>query len=370
MTGEAAFAPRTPLARLIAAEIVRDGPMTVARYMARCLADPEHGYYRHATAIGSDGDFITAPEISQVFGEIIGLWAAVVWQQMGAPERVRLIEAGPGRGTMMRDMLRAAQLVPAFRSAADVVLVEGHPQLRATQMRTLGDAGLEVRHLAALDRMAELEQLPTILVANEFLDALPAEQAVLTEEGWRLRVVALDPDGALTFGSGEAIGLPPWFRALKARVGDIVTLTDAGPLIGSLQGVPMLAALLIDYGQESARIGDTLQAVRAHAFEHPLASPGVADLSAAVDFTTVARAAREHNGLAVDGPVTQAEFLGALGIVERTSRLMAADPAQAATLEAALARLIFPGGMGGRFKVVGLRSPALSALPGLTRLSV
>lgn len=368
MSGPDAAQGQTPLARRLAAEILADGPIPVAAYMARCLGDPEHGYYRHATAIGPDGDFITAPEISQMFGEIVGLWAAVVWQQMGRPARVHLVELGPGRGTMMRDMLRAARLAPEFLAAAEVTLVESHPRLRETQRATLGGAGKSMRQLETLGALAALagkDGAPAIIVANELIDALPAEQAVLTGVGWRRRTVGIDAEGGLAFGHGEAIALPAEFSSLAAREGDIVTLTDPTPIIGALQGWPAVAALLIDYGQEMPAIGDTLQAVRAHAIEHPLASPGEADLSCSVDFATVARAGARIAGLAADGPVTQAEFLGALGIVERASRLMAANPCDGAAIEAEVARLLSPSGMGGRFKALGLRSAGLPPLPGL-----
>lgn len=367
MTGASGSRQATALARRLADEIGRSGPIPIAAYMARCLGDAEHGYYRTARAIGRDGDFITAPEISQVFGELIGLWSAVVWQQIGSPGSVHLIELGPGRGTMMRDMLRAARLVPAFLAAARVSLVESHPHLRQTQAAALAECGKVIRHLGAIDELAALaasEPMPAIIVANEFIDALAVEQAVLTEAGWRRRGVGLDGEGGLDFIALEAIELPCAFASLAVRAGDVVTLTNGAAAVSALSGWPLVAALVIDYGQSTPQIGDTLQAVRAHAFENPLASPGQADLSASVDFSALTEAARRQD-LASDGPVTQAELLGRLGIIERTSRLMAANPRDAAALEAGVTRLLAPGGMGGRFKALGLRTASLPRLPGL-----
>ncbi len=354
----------TPLLSALADRIARDGPISVRAYMDACLNDPEHGYYRTRRAIGAKEDFVTAPEISQVFGELIGLWAAVVWQQMGSPARTRLVELGPGRGTLMADALRAGRKVPGFLSAAEVVLVEPNSALQPVQRKALADARVRwVSDFAALEDVAECA---TIVIANEVLDVLPIAQLQRTDNGWIERGVGVNDAGRLVFGIA-AHGITAPLDARDARLGDIVELRNTAEITGKLRQLANtgpLAALFIDYGYEAPAIGDTLQAVRAQRYEDPLASPGVADLTAHVDFSAFAADVRAQ-GLAVDGPMPQATFLGALGIVERTSHLMAANPATAAALEAATARLTAPTGMGTLFKAIGVRSNGLPSLPGL-----
>jgi SAM-dependent MidA family methyltransferase len=378
MTGGTGGAQRdTPLRRIFKARIARDGPMPVAEYVSTCLADPEHGYYRRQTAIGRSGDFITAPEISQIFGELIGLWSVIVWQQMGSPERFHLIELGPGRGTLMRDALRSAKVMPAFLAAAQPVLVDINDAFVALQRDTLRDIAPGALWVRTLDDVSL--SAPAVVIANEFLDTFPLHQAVMTDDGLRTRVIGLDAAGELCFSTGPAA--PETVAAEITRThqalapGDIIGLHDFGSLLAPLSmrlSAAPLAALFIDYGHVASAPGDTLQAVRRHTAEHPLQSPGEADLTAHVDFEVLSRAfsslqTPDGRVLAgVDGPVTQAEFLGALGIVERASRLMAANPHRAAEIEAAVARLIAPTGMGSRFKAIGLRSASLAALPGLS----
>lgn len=354
----------TPLALKLAQVIRASGPLPVADYMRACLLDPEHGYYIKRQPIGSSGDFITAPEISQVFGELIGLWCAVVWQQMGAPSRIDLVELGPGRATLMADALRALARVPAFLAAARVKLVEINPVLRRLQASSLHDAGAAV--CWHTDLAEALDGCPAIVIGNEFLDALPVSQIVLTDTGWRQRVVDFDASGRLVFAAGQlASGEGLASRWPDAEIGDIVEMGQPTPLITeTLPSLPAAVALFIDYGHTSRSIGDTLQAVREHRQEHPLTSPGEADLTTHVDFDLLSTRARAA-GLVVDGPVTQTEFLGSLGIAERASRLMAANPSIAHEIEAGIARLISPYGMGSRFKAIGLRSPSLPSLPGL-----
>jgi SAM-dependent MidA family methyltransferase len=352
----------TPLAQTLEAQIERSGPMSLAQYMRACLWHEQHGYYATRTPVGAAGDFITAPEISQVFGELIGLWAAVVWQQMGAPPRFTLAEAGPGRGTMMRDALRAADRVPGWRDAARIVLVEKSPALRAAQCETLS---------AHADRIAwsatgEGLDPPLILLANEFLDCLPVEQAVKTVRGWELRCVTVDAAGTLAFGFDPRLGTVDSLAApFRDAPPDSVLefAPDAmPPWLGDAARRGPVAGLFIDYGHAATGLGETLQAVRRHRHEHVLTSPGEADLSAHVDFAAFAAAAR-NAGLAVDGPVTQAEFLGRLGIMERAARLMSANPSKANDIETGVARLMNPQGMGTRFKVLGMRSPSAPILP-------
>lgn len=355
----------TPLARALAARIARDGPISVRAYMDACLNDPEHGYYRTRRAIGAKEDFVTAPEISQVFGELIGLWAAVVWQQMGAPERLRLVELGPGRGTLMRDALRAVRKVPAFLNAMEVVLVEPNGALQAIQRKALTATDVPVRWVRDFAAVSELAGGATIVIANEVLDVLPITQLQRTESGWVERGVGISDAGRLIFGvTANVVPLPQ--QASAAQPGEIIEQRSTSEITAELRRLAdagPLAALFIDYGYERPAVGDTLQAVRAQRYEDPLASPGVADLTAHVDFTAFAADARAQ-GLTADGPVAQAAFLGALGIVERTSRLMAANPAAAPALEAATARLTAPTGMGTLFKAIGVRSPGLPSLPG------
>jgi NADH dehydrogenase [ubiquinone] 1 alpha subcomplex assembly factor 7 len=354
----------TPLALALEARIARDGPIPVADYMAACLGDETHGYYRTRQAIGTHGDFVTAPEISQVFGELIGLWACVVWHQMESPSRFQLVEIGPGRGTMMADALRAARRMPGFVEAAEIAVVEPSPVLADAQRVTLASSRAVVRWLPDI---AGLSPSPTILVANEMLDVLPVVQLVCQEGGWRERVVRLDASGRLDFGLAETQwgGALPDF-ANQAKNGDILELRDLAPVTRAAarlaSGGPF-AGLFIDYGHEASGFGETFQAVRRHRAEHPLTSPGEADLTTQVDFAA-ASAAFRATGLAVEQLVTQAEFLGALGIAERASRLMAANPSRAAEIELGIARLMAPQGMGTRFKALGVRSPGMAALPG------
>ena len=360
------LAQPTPLARILMDRIAREGPITVREYMDLCLHHPEHGYYRTRTAIGAAEDFITAPEISQVFGELIGLWAAVVWQQMGSPARVRLVELGPGRGTLMRDALRAALAVPAFRGALEAMLIEPNATLQAVQRATLGGVDVPVRWCAGLEALVDHHPAaPTIVIANEILDVIPVTQLVRTDGGWVERGVGVNDASRLVFGMVRSVTAP--LIAVEARPGDIVELRDSSAFTGPLHllaDAAPLAGLFIDYGYLGPAVGDTFQAIRAQRYEDPLAAPGTADLTAHVDFAAFAADARAA-GLSVDGPRTQAEFLGALGIVERTSRLMAGNSAAAASLEAATARLIAPTGMGAHFKAIGVRSPGLPPLPGL-----
>ncbi len=355
----------TPLASLIKERIRRDGPISVLDYMSLCLHHPEHGYYRGRAAIGAEGDFITAPEISQAFGEIIGLWSGVVWQSMGAPRHINLVELGPGRGTLLRDALRAMRAVPGFLDALSVHLVESSPQLEANQRSALADTSVP---LAWHGSAADLPPGPMILLANEFLDTCPAAQLEVLTDGIAMRGVGLDQSGALAF-----VRLPPVIRVDPGDLG-ISPLPAPGSIIEqqsfaflldllAMSGDDPFAGLFIDYGYISPTAGSSLQAVRAHRAEHPLTSPGEADLTVHVDFSAFGRLA-EASALACDGPLTQAEFLGRLGIVDRASRLMASNPSKAAEIEAGVARLISPGAMGVRFKALGVRSPGLPPLPG------
>jgi SAM-dependent MidA family methyltransferase len=348
------------LQRMIALE----GPISVERYMALCLGHPVHGYYVTRDPFGAGGDFTTAPEISQMFGELIGLWAAEVWRLMGAPAPVRLVELGPGRGTLMSDLLRAARTVADFSDALDVHLVETSPVLREGQRQKLGGSAGSIAWHAAL---SEVPPGPAIIVANEFLDALPIRQFMRSERGWCERLVGLADNGRLVFGLAPE---PETRLPAGGRPGDILELPraaldltrDAAERVVTQGG----AALLIDYGYCGPAFGDTLQAVKRHAFADPLAEPGEADITVHVDFTRVAAAAREC-GAVVHGPVAQGDFLRALGIEARARALQArASEGQAADIEGALRRLTDEtlDAMGALFKVLAIAHPGLGVPPG------
>ncbi len=348
----------TPLGAEIARQIERDGPMPVESFMRLCLSHPEHGYYRTRPPIGAAGDFITAPEISQIFGELIGLWAAEIWMAMGRPAPIRLIELGPGRGTLMKDALRAvAKVVPEFRTAIDLHLVEINPLLRATQQDAFADATPRWH-----DNLTTVPDGPAIIIANEFFDALPIRQVVRDGNTWRERVVTRDGD-AFAFASGTtADGLA------NAPDGAIVETSPEGEALAGAIAARIAtqggAALIIDYGPMTRGTGDTLQALRAQQKVSPLAEPGLADLTAHVDFAGLAEAARA-SGAIVYGPIPQGRFLHRLGIAARTAILLkTASPTQARTLTGAVGRLIDDAQMGTLFKAVAVLDSCLPVPPG------
>lgn len=359
----------TPLARVIAEQIETTGPMPVARFMELALNHPTLGYYRTRDPLGAAGDFITAPETSQMFGEMIGLWSAVAWEALGAPTPFTLAELGAGYGTLMADALRAGRTKPGFVEAARLHLVETSPRLRARQEETLG--GFDpVFH----DDVAGLPDGPLIVLANEFFDALPVRQLVATEGGWAERCIDRQPggDGGFTFTMGDqapVADLPP-SAAPGATPGTIVEVSPAAQAVASELGGRCArapgAVLIIDYGHAAVAAGETLQAVRGHRFADPLSDPGTADLTAHVDFGALGRCARDA-GATVFGPIGQGRFLLSLGIAARAKRLMAAASAQQADdIEAALQRLLAPSEMGNLFKVMALASPDAETLPGFT----
>jgi NADH dehydrogenase [ubiquinone] 1 alpha subcomplex assembly factor 7 len=359
------------LLRSLTRRIARDGPLTVAQYMEACLADPSYGYWQKAASIGAAGDFTTAPEISQIFGELIGLWCAVVWQGLGRPPCLRLVELGPGRGTSMRDALRAARTAPAFLDAASVHLIEASAPLRDVQRRTLlppaqegsrGNHPSPARakaHAPAIvwhDTVAGVPPGPAIVIGNEFLDALPIRQLVFSRRGWHERVVAGDGRGGLRFAVGAKVAVGGSARETP-QPGTILEVRDGeDALLEALaRRFSPLVALFIDYGPEQEAFGDTLQAASRHAYVDPLQNPGAADLTAHVQFAALRRKACAA-GLAADGPIPQAQFLGRLGIAERAARLMAANPQRAGEIESGVGRLLSPTGMGGLVKAMAVRS--------------
>lgn len=348
----------------LAREIALTGPMTVADYVVRCLHDPQDGYYATRPAIGATGDFITAPMVSQMFGELIGLWAIELWRRLGAPERVRLVEVGPGDGTLMADALRAARLDPDFLHAVDLVLIEPSPPLRAAQARMLADSDVHPRWVSALDRIET--DAPVILIANEVLDCLPARQFVRTEDGWAERRIGVDDNGGLTFGLVKITG---GFRRPEFSVepGQTVEISDQqaafGRDLGSLVKAAGGAALLIDYGRAKPEAGDTLQALKRHRKVDPLETPGEADLTQWADFPTVLEAA-VHAGGDVTGCRSQGEFLRRLGIEHRAGALKAGRPDAAATIDRQLERLVGDAQMGALFKACAIFSPRSLTVPG------
>jgi SAM-dependent MidA family methyltransferase len=335
-------------ARLVA-EIRATGPMTISQYMTACLHDPLDGYYATRPALGEDGDFITAPMISQMFGELIGLWAVETWRGMGAPARVLLVEAGPGTGVLMQDALRAARLDPQFMAAADLWLIETSAPLTAIQRERLAGGPLMPNWTAALDGLPA--SAPVILIANELLDCLPVRQLVRTETGWAEWMVGLDDAGALAFGLAPCDGAAP---NLDAPPGAVIEISEPQTAFAAALAERLAedggAALLIDYGRDRPGFGDTFQALHRHRKVDPLSHPGQADLTVHADFPaviTAARAAGVHTGL-----LTQGEFLRRLGIEARAEAL--SHGGQAGVIARQLARLIDPDQMGHLFKAACL----------------
>ena len=352
------------LAERLAREIALTGPMTVADYVTRCLHDPQAGYYATRPAIGATGDFITAPMISQMFGELIGLWAIELWRRLGAPERVRLVEVGPGDGTLMADALRAARLDPDFLAALDLVLIEPSAPLRQAQARMLTESDAHPRWVADLSRVET--DAPVILIANEVLDCLPARQFVKTEDGWAERCVGVTDEGGLTFGL-KAITGPFRKPAYPVEPGQTIEVSDQqanfGRDLASLVKAASGAALLIDYGRARPEAGDTLQALRRHQKIDPLATPGEADLTQWADFPTVLEAA-VRAGADVTGTMAQGEFLGRLGIGVRADALKAKRPDAAPVIDRQLTRLTADDQMGTLFKACAIFSPRTLVVPG------
>jgi SAM-dependent MidA family methyltransferase len=349
--------------------IAQEGPLGIDRYMTLCLGHPRHGYYMNRDPLGARGDFTTAPEISQMFGELIGLWAAHVWREMGAPSPVRLVELGPGRGTLMADALRAiGRAAPDFRAAVDLHFVETSPVLREAQAAAMAKADAHSMWHASLDAVPAG---PALVIANEFFDALPVRQFQRVAGTWRERLVGLGPDDNLVFGlAGEPASGPLPLDAPDCTILEVSPdgVAHALSLARRLAGEGG-AALIIDYGHVRSQFGETLQAVKGHSFADPVAEPGEADLTAHVDFAALAKAAQAA-GAAVHGPVMQGDFLTALGIEARAAALAArADAAGQAAIAQALDRLAGRGEaqMGGLFKAMAIADPALPLLPGFDR---
>lgn len=361
--------PRNLTDKLLA-RIKEDGPISVADFMSAALSDGDFGYYMNREPFGPSGDFTTAPEISQMFGELIGVWVAEVWLTMGSPDDIAIVEFGPGRGTLMADMMRTlARAMPALHKVGSVHLVEMSPRLKARQAGAL--QGVDVTWHETIETLPDA---PLIIIANEFFDALPIHQYVRSHDGWHERLVGAGVGNGADFGFcladepvSETTALP---QNNSGRI-LVETIAETRPEANTLMcrlGEKILAAkgaaLLIDYGHEKSGFGDTFQAVRDHKPQHVLTRPGEADLTAHVDFEAIASAAAQA-GLKTSGLVTQGAFLCALGIEARAARLMEnASPGQTQDIQSSLKRLTDADQMGVLFKVLTVYSPGLDAPPG------
>lgn len=344
------------LGQTLRRRIAEAGPITVADFMAEALGH----YYAQRDPFGTRGDFTTAPEVSQMFGELLGLWCALVWRMIGAPDRVVLAELGPGRGTLMNDLLRAAATVPPFLKAAEVWLVETSPLLRARQRQTL--AGRDVRWC---DDFAEVPDGPLLLVANELFDALPIRQFQKQDGVWRERMVDATAQGFAFVPGPEATPALP-AEILDGPDGAVAEVCEAGRALAAAIGKRLNRqpgmALIVDYGHGRCALGDTLQAVRRHRFHPVLDDPGEADLTAHVDFQSLAAAAVPARAW---GPMDQGDFLRLMGIEPRAAMLARAGGDKvAADIAGQMRRLIDANEMGTLFKALALASPTLPAPPG------
>lgn len=356
----------TPLLPLLRSLIAEQGPIPVASYMALALGHPRHGYYVTRDPFGTRGDFVTAPEISQLFGECLAIWCALVWDAMKRPLPVRLVELGPGRGTLMADLTRTLdRIAPKLAGGATIHLVETSPVLRRAQ-----EAALRGRNAAWHARFDEIPEGPLLLVANEFFDALPVQQFLRTAAGWCERCVDWD-DGArrLVFRAGPPLpgDVPPVMAA--APEGSVYETSPAATALAAEIGARLAAApgaaLAIDYGRLAPAAGDTLAAIQdGRKDADPLAAPGEADLTAHVDFAALAHGFA-RGGAQTWGPVSQGELLTALGLKQRLAALAArAAPVQIERLESGARRLIAPEAMGTLFLALAAATPGLPAPPG------
>jgi NADH dehydrogenase [ubiquinone] 1 alpha subcomplex assembly factor 7 len=343
----------------ISRHIRAHGPMSLAQYMSEALMHPTHGYYTNEQVFGAQGDFTTAPEISQIFGELVGLWAADLWQRAGAPSPFQLVEMGPGRGTLMVDALRATRVAPGFHEALHLGLIEAAPQLRLRQAERLAPTGTAPSWYDGLGDVPE--KGPALILANEFFDALPIRQYVFETGKWMERRVTLDSQDRFAYTHAPGHPAESCLPAEPPREGDVLETCMSGISVMRAISERLLgtggAALIVDYGYIVPAYGDTFQALLRHQYADPLAEPGRADLTAHVSFAHLARVARDL-GLSVHGPVDQGAFLSALGIAERTRRLLAAatSEAQRDSITLGSRRLVDADQMGTLFKVMAITS--------------
>lgn len=348
------------LKELLIRRIKAEGPITLAEYMSNCLLHPEHGYYATRDPFGQKGDFVTAPEISQMFGELVGLALAQSWMDQGSPSVFTLAELGPGRGTLMSDILRATKIVPGFHDAAQIVLVEASETLKSVQAETL--KGFDVEWLPDV---SALPDQPHWLIANEFFDALPIRQFERGETGWRERLVHADGDN-LGFGLAHETSYEDLANRLEdTKQGDIVETCPAAAGIIRAIGDRIAnnggAALIFDYGDWHS-LGDTFQALKAHEPVNPFDNPGEADLTAHVDFEALSLA----SPCKLSRITPQGVFLERLGIVQRAQTL--AQNLSGEILEdhiSAFRRLTHPEEMGTLFKVMALYPEGANPPPGV-----
>ncbi|NVJ97217.1 MAG: SAM-dependent methyltransferase [Alphaproteobacteria bacterium] len=353
----------TPLGNILIRRIEASGPISLADYMAECLMHPRHGYYQRERVFGSDGDFITAPEVSQMFGETLGLWLADRWMAMGRPNVVHLIELGPGRGTLMADILRACARVPGFQEAAHIHFVETSKQLRALQKQKVPTARWH-------DDLSTLPAGPALFVANEFFDALPIHQFEKRDGKWFERSVgAADSElGFVLTQPGSQFALVPQ-HLLAAQDGGVLEVCPAA-LSATASIADHLkahggAALFIDYGYATSAPGDTFQALEKHDYTDPFKKPGKADLTAHVAFDRIAEAAAQA-GVSPSGIGEQGTFLMGIGLGLRAQKLAEGMEAkEQGRILGELKRLTAPDEMGTLFKVLAIQNPVLSPAPGL-----
>lgn len=341
--------------------IAATGPLSIAEYMHLCHSHRDHGYYAAGNPVGAGGDFITAPEISQMFGEMIGVWAIGVWHQLGKPDPFQIAELGPGRGTLMKDFIRAAKADKGFLSVINVKLVETSPSLKTEQIKTLKDTPLNIEWVQTVE---ELESVPTLFIGNEFLDAIAFRQFVKTGGRWRELCIGSDENNELLFTPGttgidESL-LPEGHE--KEPEGAIYETAPAREAITSAIANHVAshsgAALFIDYGHETSGFGDTFQAVQSHKPISPLADPGNCDLTSHVDFEAIGNAAKAE-GVRVFELKTQGEFLLELGVAERAGELGQGKPLDVQTqIRADVERLVLPDQMGELFKVLCMTNRA------------
>ncbi len=354
----------TPLQEKIRKRIADHGPMTIAEYMGLCLSDPEHGYYMRQQPFGAKGDFTTAPEVSQLFGELIGAWLLHQWLSLDLKGPVHLVEMGPGRGTLMKDILRVISLRPQMLANLQIHLVETSPSLRKAQRKLLKAYTIKWH-----DTLETIPDGPVLLVANELFDALPIHQYQLTETGWCERCVGLNEENNLTFGIGSGTLSPADIAKtnLQAKIGDTLELSPASSAIATQIGHRIKtqggAALLIDYGYAKTTTGDTFQALKKHEYVSTLEHCGEADLTAHVNFQALANAASAA-GAHVHGPVSQCEFLLGLGLLERAGQLGAGKSAlDQDQIRKDVERLAADDQMGTLFKVLCISSSTQKPIP-------
>jgi len=363
----------------ITRQIKTEGPISVAEYMTLCLLDPVNGYYPTRDPLGSDGDFITAPEISQMFGELIGIWCIQSWKDMGSPQAIHLIEYGPGRGIMMSDILRAAQLDKDFIKAVRVHLIEASSALEAVQGRSLTNAPCPVSWAS---KLSDIELGPSIIIGNEFLDCLPIRQFIQKDRfagraGWHERMVMLDDEERLSFGTAPTPISKTLQETLPAGQKDAVNEDLIETCSAALQILDEIKArfenhagraLFIDYGPETTEFGDTLQALKRHEKVGVFSDPGNTDLTARVNFAALEQMAAAIK-LTAAQPVTQREFLSKLGLEMRAVTLSRAKPESKAKIARQLHRLTDSDEMGELFKAICFQSSGLDVPIGFRELA-